>query len=164
MKIKLLLLGNMRHGKDTVAQLLTDIYGLTFRSSSEMASEVFLYNVLKSKYNYKTPQECFEDRVNHRKEWHDLITDYNTPDKTRLARAIMKKADVYVGMRSDAEAKACVDAGIFDYVIGVYDPRKPLESRESFNIDIWERSDFIIPNSGTLEELRERVEKLSNLM
>ena len=34
--------------------------------------------------------ECFEDRVNHRSEWFDLITNYNKEDRTRLTKEILK--------------------------------------------------------------------------
>jgi len=83
---KILILGHKRHGKDTVAQMISNHTGMTFKSSSEAAAEIFLYDALKDKYGYENPQECVEDRVNHRAEWHDLIAAYNTPDKAKLAR------------------------------------------------------------------------------
>ena len=49
----------------------------------------------------------------------------------------MKSNDIYTGMRSNRELVACTNDGIFDLVIGVFDPMKPLEPRDSFDIDIW---------------------------
>ena len=155
--MKILIVGHQRHGKDTVAQMIADEIGLTFRGSSYKAAEIFIYDELKEKYGYKSFEECFEDRVNHRAEWHDLICDYNLHDKTRLAKDILKDNDMYVGMRSDAEVEECQKQGIFDLIIGVYDYRKPEEPMDSFNINIWKLCDFVIMNNASLVELRKRV-------
>lgn len=161
---KLLLLGHMRHGKDTLAEMLQTQFGYTFESSSVAAARIFLYDALKAKYGYKTPEECYEDRVNHRVEWHDLIVDYNKDDGARLTKEILKESSIYVGMRSDFELQCCKEQGIFDLVIGIYDPRKSLESRESFDIDFWNQCDIIIPNAGTLDDLKRRVNLLKPLL
>ena len=158
--MKLLIIGHARHGKDTVAEIIRENFGLTFQSSSQAAADIFIYDALKDKYGYETPEACFEDRINHRKEWHDLICEYNKDDKARLGKGIMERADVYVGMRSSAEIKACINDGLFDFVIGVYDPRKPHESTNSFDIDLFTDADFIIPNGGYLSDLEEKTIKV----
>lgn len=147
-KPKIVIIGHARHGKDTLAKALFILYNLSFKGSSEAASEIFIYDRLKDQYGYKSPAECFEDRVNHRKEWYDLIVQYNKHDKARLAKEIMAESDIYVGMRSNEEIKECLAQGVFNLVIGVYNPRVPLESPDSFNIDLWGQSDFVIPNAG----------------
>lgn len=162
--MKIILIGNARHGKDTVAEVLRDLFGITYQSSSQAASEIFLYDALKHKYGYKTPEECFEDRVNHRKEWHDLIVEYNREDPARLAKEIFKSSDIYVGMRSSRELSACRGAGLVDLVMGVYNPRLPLEDTSSFNIDLWRESDLVIPNAGTLDDLRQKVSDIGRLL
>lgn len=161
---KLLIIGHARHGKDTVANFLKELYGYSFQSSSEAAARIFIYDALKDKYGYSTPHECFEDRVNRRTEWYNLICDYNKFDRARLAKEILKEDDMYVGMRDTPEISACIGQGLFDLVIGVYDPRKPEEPKESFNIDIWKASDIIIPNSSNLDDLKLRVERLEPLI
>jgi len=155
--MKILLVGHKRNGKDTVAQMITDEIGLKFQGSSMAAAKIFIYDELKEKYNYKSFEECFEDRMNHRAEWHDLICDYNIDDKSRLAKEILKDSDIYVGMRSNAELEECQRQGIFDLIIGVYDPRKEEEPKDSFDIDIWKWCDFIIMNNSDLETLQKRV-------
>ena len=161
---KLLIIGHARHGKDTVAGFMDEIFGLKSKASSMAASEIFLYEALKEKFGYKTPEECFEDRVNHRALWHDMICEYNKDDKARLAKDILKDNDIYTGMRSNVEVEECLRQGVFDLVIGVYDPRKPLEPRDSFDIDMWEKADVIIPNSEGLAELQTRVRKLGPMI
>ena len=118
-KPKLLIIGNMRHGKDTLAELLNEEFGYTFESSSQSAANIFLYDELKDKYGYKTPEECFEDRVNHRQEWYEAICEYNKDDKARLAKGILERSDCYVGMRDRDEIEECLKQGIFDLVIWV---------------------------------------------
>jgi hypothetical protein len=149
---KILILGHARHGKGTVATMMNEIFGLTSKSSSVAASEIFLFDALKDKYGYSSPEECFEDRVNHRTEWYNLICEYNEDDKARLAKEIMKANDIYDGMRDNGEIEECKRQGVFDLIIGIYDPRKPLEPASSFNIDMNKHSDIIINNSGTLDD------------
>jgi dephospho-CoA kinase len=163
-KKKILILGHMRHGKDTAAQMLQEEFGYTFESSSEAAARIFLYDALKEKYGYKTPEECFEDRMNRRAEWFDLICEYNKEDAARLAKEILKKSDVYVGMRSKEEIQECQRQGVFDLVIGIFNPDKPLEDPSSNNINIWRVSDVVLPNAGTLDDLRQKIKKLKYLL
>lgn len=161
---KILLIGHAQHGKDTAAEMLREMYGLEFESSSIAASKIFLYDALKEKYGYTSPEECFQDRVNHRSEWYDLICEFNKNDKARLAKEILKTSNVYVGMRDNQEIEECLKQGIFSYVIGIYNPNKPLEPETSFNIDMWGKSDIIISNSGTLDDLKNKLSKLNFLL
>jgi len=103
MNKKLLIIGHARHGKDTCAEILQEHYGLSFMSSSQAAANIFIYDELKGKYDYTTPEQCFEDRMNHRKEWYDLICGFNITDKAALAKEILKINDCYVGMRDHRE-------------------------------------------------------------
>ena len=163
-KTKLLFIGNMRHGKDTVAELLNEEFGLVFESSSQSAAKIFIYDELKEKYGYSTPEECFEDRVNHRAEWYNMICEYNKDDRARLAKGILVNSDCYVGMRDREEILECIKQGIFDLIIWVdASDRLPLENSDSFNIDK-SCADIIIDNNGTLEELKARVSRFGNIL
>lgn len=156
----ILILGHGRHGKDTAAEYFRDHFGLKFASSSQSAADIFIYEHLKNKYGYSTPEECYKDRSNRRKEWHNLICWYNRNDKARLAKEIMSKTNCYVGMRSNAEAQACLDAGLFDLIIWVdASKRLPLESSESFDIDI-DIADIIIDNNSTQEVFEKRLDRI----
>lgn len=160
----ILILGHGEHGKDTVAEFIQKHTGMNFESSSMAAARIFLFDELKEKYGYKTFEECYEDRRNRRDEWHDRIAFYNKDDKARLAKEILKISSMYVGMRSDEECQECLSQGLFDYVIGVFDPRKPLEPKSSFKIDMFAVSDFIICNNSTLEVLENRTCVLTNAL
>jgi hypothetical protein len=162
--VSICIIGHCRHGKDSMAEILQEHFGLKFKSSSEAASEIFIYDELKDKYGYKTPFECFEDRVNHRSEWYDLICDYNSVDKARLAKGILEHANAYVGMRNSSEIKECIKQNLFDLIIWVdASDRLPLEDVSSFNITKSD-ADIIIENNGSFEEFKERVIRLGNTL
>jgi len=159
--MKIIILGSARSGKDTLAELLNKYYGITFKSSSEAANELFIYDDLKTKYGYKNKKECFEDRVNHRDEWYKMICDYNLDDKAKLAKGILKKADCYVGMRDYDEFKESKE--LFDIIIWVdASERLPLEEG-TFNIPKSE-ADFIIENNTTLEDFEVKAIKLGKIL
>ena len=161
---RLLILGHCRHGKDSMAEILQENFGLKFKSSSQAAAEIFIYDALKEKYGYNTPEECFEDRVNHRAEWHQLICEYNIEDKAKLAKGILEYADCYVGMRDYREIKECINQNLFDLIVWVdASERLPLEDSSSFNIDK-EDADIIIDNNGTYEEFENRVIRLGEAL
>jgi len=161
---KLLIIGHARHGKDSMAEILQTHFGLKFKSSSEAASEIFIYNVLKEKYGYTTPYQCFEDRVNHRAEWHQLICDYNINDKAKLAKGILEHADCYVGMRDYREINECINQNLFDLIIWVdASERLPLEDTSSFNINK-SNADIIVDNNGTYEEFENKVIRLGKAL
>jgi len=161
---KLLIIGNMRHGKDSLAEILRDEFGMTFESSSQAAADIFLYDLLKDKYDYKTPEECFEDRMNHRQEWYEAICEYNKDDKTRLAKGIIERTGCYVGMRDRDEIRECIKQGLFDLIVWVdASGRLPEESSASFNIDK-SCADVIVENNGTYEEFYEKVIRLGNVI
>lgn len=159
--MKILILGSARHGKDTVAEMLKQDFGVNFSSSSEAAARIFIYDLLKDKYGYANFRLCYEDRINHRKEWHDLIVEYNKDDAAKLAKDILKENDCYVGMRSNRELQECKKQKLFDFIIGVYNPRVPDEDKESFDINFWTSCDIIIINDTSIDDLRERVRKVA---
>ena len=161
---KFLVLGSARHGKDSFAEILRDEFDIKFKSSSQAAADIFIYDELKEKYGYKTPEECFEDRMKHRPEWKQMICDYNKDDKARLAKEILKEADCYVGMRDRLEINECMKQGLFDLIIWVdASKRLPLEDASSFDIDI-SCADVIIENNGTFEEFKEKVIRFGKIL
>lgn len=153
---RIVLLGHARHGKDTVAEMLRDRYGYRFESSSMFCAEKVLmpyFNGLPSHRGYASVEECFEDRVNYRDVWFQQIELYNYPDRSRLAREMFERNDVYVGMRSKRELAACRNAGVVDLVVWVdASDRLPPEDSSSCTVEPW-MADLVVDNNGTLEEL-----------
>jgi dephospho-CoA kinase len=162
MSKKILVISSARWGKDTFAELLNEYHGITFKSSSEAANELFIFDKLKDKYGYATLEECFEDRLNHRKEWYDFICAYNKDDRSRLAKNITDMVDCYVGMRDLDEFNASKE--LFDYIIWIdASERLPKEDTATFNIGK-HQADFIIENNGTLDEFKIKVKKIGKLL
>lgn len=157
--MKILLLGHAQHGKDTTAEYMRDIFSLSFTSSSLFMCERIVFPVLAPLYGYKTVQECYEDRKaeEKRKQWYDLIRAYNAKDRSRLAKELTAEMDMYVGMRDNDELQACKKEKVFDVIVGVYNPDKPLEPKTSMTIDIFRESEILLLNNSTKEALANRV-------
>ena len=160
--MNILIIGHMRHGKTTLADIIKEEYGLDYLDSSEAAAEIFIYDELKDKYGYKSYEECFADRKQHRPEWFKMICDYNNP-KYRLGKEIYRRAPIYAGMRSNDELQACIKSNLIDLIVGVHRRELPEEPKSSFDIDFWTACDIIIPNNGTIEELKQKVKYLNKL-
>ena len=149
---KLMVLGYGRHGKDTACEILAEEYGLSFVSSSLFCAEHVIMPACNGRY--KTVEECYADRHNYREFWYQTISEYNTPDKTHLGRAIFKKYDIYCGIRNVEELRALEHAGVFDYSIWIDRSRHlPRESNASCTVRPY-HADFIINNNGPIEDLR----------
>lgn len=160
----LLIISGKRSGKDTMVEILNKEFGLKYTASSQACADIFIYDDLKEKYGYQTPEECFEDRVNHRAEWYNMICDYNKDDKARLAKEILKETNCYVGMRDRDEITECLKQKVFDLVIWVdASERVEPESSDSFNIDK-SCADIVIDNNGTEQEFYERVMRLGKIL
>ena len=162
MKHKLLVIGHGRHGKDTVCEILRDEYGYTFESSSQFCSKLFIYDMLKVKYNYSSEEECYADRHNHRSEWYDAICEYNLNDAATLGREMFNEYDIYCGLRNKREFFAMKNTGVFDYCIWVdRSDHLPPEDKSSMSLEQW-MADYTIDNNGGLAELAFNTRKLIN--
>jgi hypothetical protein len=159
-KLKLLIIGHGRHGKDTVCEILRDKYAYSFESSSRFCSKLFIYNDLKDKYGYANEEECYADRHNHRAEWYNAICDYNVPDPARLGREMFGAYDIYCGLRNKKEYHAMRNTEVFDYCIWVDRiDHLPPEAKDSMSLEQW-MADYTIDNNGTLEDLQFNVDQL----
>lgn len=151
---KIMVCGHARHGKDQLCEYM----GLKYTSSSRMAIDKVIWDAIGHQYDSKA--ECYEDRVNKRGEWYDLIHAYNTPDKTRLVREIYASNDVYCGLRDREEFLQAKEEGLFDLSIWVdASDRLPPESESSCTI-LPSDCDIIVHNNGTLAELESKASRL----
>jgi adenylate kinase family enzyme len=160
--MKILILGHGRHGKDTVAQYISEKYGLKFISSSRAVFEEAVWPHLCGDYidwggtNIEEAKMlCFEDRINRRAEWKKLISDYNTPDKAALAKIILSKNDMYVGMRCEHEYEA--SKHLFDKIFWVHRIGYMPEPEMTITMDL--RTMIPLVNTGHLEKLYSQIRK-----
>jgi hypothetical protein len=151
---KILVVGHAQHGKDTFAQLLAQNLGLRSPiSSSQLACDLFLFEILRSKYGmaYETPKIAWEDRGHFRSLWFDEICLYNEKDPSRLCRQILEHSDIHTGIRSRAEYEA--SKHLFDLIIWVDRAQHcMLESKESMQLTE-EDGQVVVDNNGSLDDL-----------
>lgn len=159
---KIFVIGHGRHGKDTVGEMIQEICGLTFESSSMFCAEHVVTPWLeKLGITYDSLDECYEDRVNHRMEWYNAIRDFNKDDESKLSAAIFSKYDMYVGIRSRVEFLAA--RHLSDLSIWVEASTRVPQVDPTCKI-LATDCDIIIDNNGTEEELREKMVRLLNLI
>lgn len=164
---KILILGHGRHGKDTVAELLTELFGLKMLSSSLFAAEMVMMPYFAEQgIHYCSVEDCYADRHtgNNRAVWYNQIKEYNTPDKASLARQILNEADMYVGMRSKEEFDAARE--LFDFVVWVDASERgiPAESQSSMTIEYDPKEMLLVKNNGSKRDLFEKVEMLGEML
>tara|TARA_R110000851_G_scaffold72413_1_gene160426 strand:- start:869 stop:1366 length:498 start_codon:yes stop_codon:yes gene_type:complete len=158
--MKIMVFGHKRHGKDTVCEILRDKYAMTFASSSEFSCHKFIYEAMRVRYFYKSPERCFEDRVNHRQYWFEAIRDYNAKDRSRLGREIFNENDIYCGIRDKEEFVSLRNDELFDVAVWVdASGRLPPEDASSMTLDA-SYADIVLDNNGSLEELIANIDKL----
>lgn len=160
-KPKILILGHARHGKDTVAEMLRDHHGYSFRSSSLFLAEKVVIPELEARgIFYDDFQKAYEDRKNLRAEWREIIAAYNTPDASRLATEILAEADIYVGMRTKEELAA--SRHLFNLVVWVDSSARnvPAEPPSSMSIQR-DAAMQLIENNGSLDALLRKVDQLA---
>jgi len=157
--MKFLLLGHAQHGKDTVAELMTKHWGISWQSSSVAALDIFMFRILKELFGYTYPMEAYKDRHSHRLLWKELITAYNYNDRARLCREILEVNgnDMYIGMRCQLEYEA--SKHLFSEIFWVdASERKPPDPSMGIEYD---PHMITIDNNGTERELEERIKTLS---
>lgn len=159
---KILVIGHGRHGKDSVCEILRDLYGLRFTSSSWFCAERVLmpYFASQDKF-YESVQACYDDRHNgdNRSTWFDQIRAFNTPDATALARGILEENDIYCGMRSADELISCRAANLFDAIWWV-DRSRHVQPEPVTSCTVMPgMAHMVIDNNGTLEALRGQVHR-----
>lgn len=162
---KIVITGYARHGKDTVCEILRDNHNYSFESSSHVLAEEVVYPYLAPIYGYNSIDECYADRVNHRKEWFDILVEYNTPDLTRLGRKIFEQYDIYCGLRNVHELHAMRLKGMYDLLIWVdaFDRVGTIEGSDSMSITP-DYADIILFNNGSLYDLVSAVDTLALLI
>lgn len=134
-----LILGSAGHGKDGAARILNKLLRRKFQSSSRFALNkiVWPYFLSQSINPFESAEDCFEKRSQYREIWHSLIKKYNKADGSRLAKELLREAEIYVGMRSKKELYACIKQKVFKDIIYVdARPRLQPESTKSNDINI----------------------------
>ncbi len=178
---KLMICGYGRHGKDTVADLITKRINVTSQCSSRLAArhtvaprmnELFepeyIEKIAKVDGKWLHP-DIIEKRLydtrhegNGRKIWFDAICEYNKDDPTRLMKKLYDIADIYVGCRSLREFLAGQHE-CFKFSIWVDASKRVTPEIGTCEIKP-EHCDVIIDNNGTEFELNAKVNRLCDFI
>ena len=157
--MKVYVIGHGECGKDTICEIMNELHGISFSTSSWHATPFvrgYIYADLG--ISYESDKDCHEDRRNHRQTWREAIESYCFDDKTRMSREIFEKSMIYSGIRSYEEFKA--SAHMSDLVIWI-DRDVP----EDPTLDIpREVADIIVDNNGSLEDLRDSAYRIGRIL
>lgn len=157
--MKIAVLGLARSGKDTLSEHVSKTYGIDFKSSTYYIAEHIVFPELKDKYGYKNLKECFDDRVNHREEWAELVGEYNKQDYTKLTKGILSESDLYCGLRCEKQLEA--SRHLFDLVIWVDATERLGVTEDSSSITVSkDMADIIIENNADLDTFKGKIERL----
>lgn len=157
---RLMICGYSRHGKDTVCEMMKP---WKFVSSSMFVAKAAVYPTLKTLYDYKSLEQCYDDRHNHRAEWHTLISTYNRQDLARLARELYEEYDIYCGIRCCKEFAVVQNEGLFALSIWV-DASERLSPESISSCTVTKgMCDIVLENNGTLEQLEKKVSHLKTV-
>lgn len=172
--IRLVIGGHAGHGKDEVCEIISQITGWKFDSSSKIAADVGIFDeIIKDEPLYDVyGLPCLEEgrtnlltNKNHfRAEMFRLIQEYNTPDKTRLMKTVFERSSMYCGIRCREEFLSAKADGIVDFSIWVDSTdRVPPEPASSISVL---KSDFdvILDNNGNLHELYYKLSRLVSML
>jgi hypothetical protein len=158
--MKLMVIGYAQHGKDSVCNLLGDMFGLRHISSSLFCLRKCVRKDLeKAGIFYASDEDCYADRANHRPAWHDSIANYNRDDPARLGRELYEQYDIYCGLRSELEFRKLKEERVFDVAFWV-DRSKFVEPEPYSSCKLFPSfADYIIDNNGSFTHLREEVRR-----
>lgn len=149
--MKLLIIGQGRHGKDQACKHLLEKYDLTFESSSKVIVDEFGDLFLKLT-GLDTVDRFYENRFEYRDLLYHAICAYNKFDKARLAKIITQKYDIYCGLRDDKELEECKKRNVFDAIIWIdASKRVSYKEPESSCKVKKEMADYIVDNNGSIE-------------
>ncbi|MEE8597955.1 MAG: hypothetical protein V3S69_00255 [Dehalococcoidales bacterium] len=133
---------------------------MSFQSSSAAALVNYLLPTLKTLLGYENSVEAFEDRVNHRALWFELIKAINFNDPTTLGRKIFEDKDVYCGIRNITEY-AAIRENIPDTLSIWVDASKRCEPEDDKSCTVTpDDMDIILDNNGTIDELKAQINDL----
>lgn len=163
MSKRILIIGHAQHGKDTVAEMLRDNYGIKFGSSSHFAINKAVWPMVKDRGVWQSPEALYNDRANHREMLYHAIRAYNLIPGTSLAEQMFQEGyDCYVGMRSADEFFAT--RHLFNSVVWVdASRRKPLEGSGSMDLTS-NLANYWLDNNKDLHWLREQVGIIAGLL
>jgi len=141
--------GHGECGKDTVSQMLAELFGLKYdRSTSEFSASLVYKHYLRD--SYPDFQSAWDDRRNHRELWGKAIAELNGSSKCEIYKMMIEDNEILNGIRRREELMAAKEAGLIDMIIWVNRDGTPVDSTLDYGP---EDCDLVVDNSGDLTDL-----------
>jgi hypothetical protein len=159
--MKLNINGYAQHGKDTVADLFCEEAKLVKVSASHIYAR--LIRDLGVLGPYESVEACYQDRVNHRKEWYNFIRRETKSNPFFFVDMCLYEGDMYVGHRSQWEfeqTRCAFDATIWVDASGRGMPQEP---EDSCDLTV-HGHDYVIDNGMSLAVTRNQVKMVIRLI
>lgn len=128
--MKIALCGPGEGGKDTVAAMFVEQFGLRYKHSTSWYAKEYVYGLWFKAFPdrpYESITEFYNDRRNHRVFWAEAIDKMNSNDPAFLYRLSLSSGeDILTGIRKRKEFNAVVDAGLVH--LSIWIERFPVET------------------------------------
>lgn len=144
-KLKILIVGHGRSGKDEAAQFMQEHLGFRYGGSTSWAALP-----LMAEHLGLHPMHAWEQRHALRQLWRNQCDVFRKQDPCLLIRrALSNDANVITGVRGLPEIDAAIAEGLFTHIVWINRPGTPVDPTLDFGS---ERANVVILNDGTLEE------------
>lgn len=152
--------GHGRSGKDTVAELLSDLTGLLYVAGTSWYAREFVHAALgRAGIEYPSPLAAWRDRHNHRVFWAHAIGEYNRDDPVRLYRDCLADQSILTGVRRRHEKQALDAEGLVDLWLWIERPGVPADPTMEFGPG---ECDVTILNDGDMAGLRAKLKRITD--
>ncbi len=152
--MKLLILGYSGSGKTTAAQALAEILGCGYANTSDRLIE-----------DYATEhgldvQSVKLNKAKLRNELFDFGRAKQAKDALYPQSEQLKRYSILTGLRNPNEIEAAREHSLYDLIIWIKNDRC---SKDATDRLIEDDADVIVPNNGSIEELKQRLHRLIRL-
>lgn len=150
---KILIIGHGRSGKDTVAQILSNVTGLKWGGVSS-----YMCKMVAEKLGVP-PDEAWENRHKNREKWRAIIDEHRKDDPACIVKEMLAEGySIIAGLRPRAEFDAVKP--MFNHTIWV---ERDVPSDPTLELTK-EDATITIGNNSTLGELGRKVSALGQIM
>jgi len=154
--LRIAISGRGQSGKDTTCEWLAEHTSLLYKESTSMAALTHVFLQIGPLYGYETPEDCYQDRSNHREEWRDAIEQLGVG----LYWGMMNHNDIINGIRSKREFQTAKRQGLFCLSVWIEAQDAPEDKSLSYDSSL---CDITVINDKTLGFF-EKLEHLSKAL